>query len=222
MAGVGDPQTVMVMRAGSDTEMTSGLGGDTARLIMDTPGIARDASAPHRLARALRHRRSSAEEGSGATPTCRLRGVSSRKRLQVRTEREDRRGADVRARHERNHRRPRRRRGSSSRLTVGSKMKWGQNTWTGRRHLRGGRQRRGIGDLVRRQGAAAGVSAAATAISRSTRGSPRAEAFQAFKDALTSNPQLIGHRHPRAGVLRAAVAKCCSRSSARSASSSPG
>ena len=46
MADVGDPQTVMVMRAGSDTEMTSGLSGDTARLVMDTPGIARDASGP--------------------------------------------------------------------------------------------------------------------------------------------------------------------------------
>jgi putative ABC transport system permease protein len=42
MSDVGDPQTVMVMRAGSDTEMTSGLGGDTARIIMDTPGILRD------------------------------------------------------------------------------------------------------------------------------------------------------------------------------------
>ena len=42
MSDVGDPQTVIVMRAGSDTEMTSGLSGDTARLIMDTPGIQRD------------------------------------------------------------------------------------------------------------------------------------------------------------------------------------
>ena len=31
---------------GSDTEMTSGFGGETARLLMDTPGIARDASGP--------------------------------------------------------------------------------------------------------------------------------------------------------------------------------
>src|SRR3954447_18643700 len=46
MASVGDPQTVMVMRAGSDTEMTSGLSGDTARLIMDTPGIARNERGP--------------------------------------------------------------------------------------------------------------------------------------------------------------------------------
>jgi putative ABC transport system permease protein len=44
MTDVGDPQTVMVMRAGADTEMTSGLGGDTTRIIMDTPGILRDES----------------------------------------------------------------------------------------------------------------------------------------------------------------------------------
>src|SRR4026208_1271186 len=42
MSSVGDPRTIIVMRAGSDTEMTSGLSGDTARIIMDTPGIARD------------------------------------------------------------------------------------------------------------------------------------------------------------------------------------
>src|SRR3954470_144509 len=46
MAGVGDPQTVIVMRAGSDTEMTSGISGDSARLIMDTPGIARNEHGP--------------------------------------------------------------------------------------------------------------------------------------------------------------------------------
>ena len=44
MADVGDPQNVIVMRAGSDTEMTSGIGGDDARIIMDAPGILRDAS----------------------------------------------------------------------------------------------------------------------------------------------------------------------------------
>lgn len=46
MSGVGDPQTVIVMRAGADTEMTSGLSGDTARIIMDTPGILRDQTGP--------------------------------------------------------------------------------------------------------------------------------------------------------------------------------
>jgi putative ABC transport system permease protein len=46
MSGAGDPQTVIVMRAGSDTEMTSGIGGDDARLVSDAPGIERDASGP--------------------------------------------------------------------------------------------------------------------------------------------------------------------------------
>src|SRR3954470_19611136 len=46
MASVGDPQTVIVMRAGSDTEMTSGLSGEMTRLIMDTPGIVRTERGP--------------------------------------------------------------------------------------------------------------------------------------------------------------------------------
>src|SRR5918993_1085472 len=46
MSGVGDPQTVIVMRAGADTEMTSGFSGDTTRIIMDSPGIMRDQNGP--------------------------------------------------------------------------------------------------------------------------------------------------------------------------------
>ena len=46
MTEVGDRQTVIVMRAGSDTEMTSGMSNDTARIIMDAPGIMRDESGP--------------------------------------------------------------------------------------------------------------------------------------------------------------------------------
>jgi putative ABC transport system permease protein len=44
MKASGDPTTVLVLRAGSDTEMTSGLGGDSTRIIQDAPGIARDGS----------------------------------------------------------------------------------------------------------------------------------------------------------------------------------
>ena len=46
MAGVGDPQTVIVMRSGADTEMTSGLSGESARIVMDTPGLLRDQNGP--------------------------------------------------------------------------------------------------------------------------------------------------------------------------------
>ena len=47
MRGTGDPQTVMVLRAGSDTEMTSGLSGEAARLITEVPGIERGDDGVH-------------------------------------------------------------------------------------------------------------------------------------------------------------------------------
>jgi putative ABC transport system permease protein len=46
MKTVGDENTVMVMRAGADSEMTSGMSGDQVRIIQDKPGIARDAEGP--------------------------------------------------------------------------------------------------------------------------------------------------------------------------------
>jgi putative ABC transport system permease protein len=46
MVGAGDPRRVIVLRSGSDTEMTSGLGGDDANLIRDAPGIGRNADGP--------------------------------------------------------------------------------------------------------------------------------------------------------------------------------
>jgi len=42
MKASGDPDVVLILRAGSDTEMTSGLAGDAVRVIQDAPGIARD------------------------------------------------------------------------------------------------------------------------------------------------------------------------------------
>ena len=47
MRGTGDPQTVIVLRGGSDTEMTSGLSGETARLITEVPGIERGDDGVH-------------------------------------------------------------------------------------------------------------------------------------------------------------------------------
>jgi putative ABC transport system permease protein len=44
MQATGDEDTVMVMRSGADSEMTSGIGGEHARIIADKPGIMRDAS----------------------------------------------------------------------------------------------------------------------------------------------------------------------------------
>jgi putative ABC transport system permease protein len=47
MQGTGDPQTVIVLRSGSDTEMTSGLSGEEARLISEAPGIERGSDGMH-------------------------------------------------------------------------------------------------------------------------------------------------------------------------------
>jgi putative ABC transport system permease protein len=186
MAGVGDPQTVIVMRAGSDTEMTSGLSGDTARLIMDTPGIARNqrgAIASPELFVIVGH--PTRKDPSDANVP--LRGVSSGA-LEVRPEIkiiEGRmftegtneivvgRAASL----------------QFANLTVGSETKWGQNRW----------KVVGIFD--------ANGSAAESEIWCDARVLQPAyqrgnsyqsvyarletpDGFQAFKDALTSNPQL--------------------------------
>jgi putative ABC transport system permease protein len=47
MRGTGDPQTVIVLRSGSDTEMTSGLAGEEARIIAEAPGIQKGAEGPY-------------------------------------------------------------------------------------------------------------------------------------------------------------------------------
>ena len=39
MRGTGDPQTVIVLRSGSDTEMTSGFSGEQVKLISEAPGV---------------------------------------------------------------------------------------------------------------------------------------------------------------------------------------
>src|SRR5688500_9244082 len=41
MRGNGDPQTVIVLRSGSHTEMTSGFSGEQVKIISEAPGIAR-------------------------------------------------------------------------------------------------------------------------------------------------------------------------------------
>ncbi|HVL68655.1 MAG TPA: ABC transporter permease [Vicinamibacterales bacterium] len=46
MSERGDPLRVLVLRSGANTEMTSGLGGEEARIIVDAPGIARSDDGP--------------------------------------------------------------------------------------------------------------------------------------------------------------------------------
>jgi putative ABC transport system permease protein len=42
----GAPDVAIVLRSGADTEMTSGLGRDETRLVSDAPGVARDTNGP--------------------------------------------------------------------------------------------------------------------------------------------------------------------------------
>lgn len=46
MESTGSPATALVMRAGSDSEMTSGLGRDQTRVIADAPGVRRGSDGP--------------------------------------------------------------------------------------------------------------------------------------------------------------------------------
>jgi len=46
MTGKGDPLRVLILRSGADTEMTSGLGGEDVRTILDAPGLERSAEGP--------------------------------------------------------------------------------------------------------------------------------------------------------------------------------
>src|SRR5829696_3302574 len=186
MAGVGDPQTVIVMRAGSDTEMTSGLSGDTARLIMDTPGIARNERGPiasPELFVIVGH--PTRKDPSDANVP--LRGVSSAA-LAVRPEIKIIEGRMFTE-------------GSNeivvgkaasqqfASLTVGSETKWGQNRWK-------------VVGIFGANGSAAESEIwcdARVLQPAYQRGNSyqsvyvrlqSPDGFQAFKDALTSNPRL--------------------------------
>jgi putative ABC transport system permease protein len=46
MEGAGSPARALVMRSGADSEMTSGIGGDSATIIKQAPGLRRDGQTP--------------------------------------------------------------------------------------------------------------------------------------------------------------------------------
>ena len=126
MTETGDPQTVIVMRSGSDTEMTSGLDGDAAKVIVDAPGILRTKDGPAASAELfviVNHPRMN----TGTDANVPLRGVSPAF-LAVRPEVSIVEGRMFQA-------------GTNeiiagraaskqfANLTVGSSVTWGENTW---------------------------------------------------------------------------------------------
>jgi putative ABC transport system permease protein len=126
MADTGDPQTVIVMRSGSDTEMNSIIEGDATRIIGDAPGIVKGKTGPAASAELfviVNHPLTS----TGTDANVPLRGVSAAA-LDVRPEVKIIEGrmfeqgrneiivgrAAVR---------------QFANLDVGSSVRWGENTW---------------------------------------------------------------------------------------------
>jgi putative ABC transport system permease protein len=128
MRASGDPLTVMILRAGSDTEMTSGLAGEEVRVIQDTPGVARDGSGVPLISPELFVVVDHPLKRSGSPANVPLRGVSPEAfkvhdRLKIIEGRNIEFGKnEIIA-------------GSAAArqfvdLTVGRTLKWGENTWT--------------------------------------------------------------------------------------------
>lgn len=126
MTRAGDPQRVIVMRTGSDTEMTSGFSGEDARLIMDTPGILRGPGGPVASAELfviVNHPKAA----TGTDANVPLRGVSPAV-LQVRPEVRIVEGRMFEAgRNEIVVGRAASRQFAN--LSVGSSVRWGENSW---------------------------------------------------------------------------------------------
>jgi putative ABC transport system permease protein len=127
MKASGDPNLVLILRAGSDTEMTSGLGGESVRVIQDAPGIARDSSGGALTSPELFVVVDHPLKRSGSAANVPLRGVSPEaflvhNRLKIVEGRNLEFGKnEIIA-------------GSAAarqflNLNVGTTLKWGENTW---------------------------------------------------------------------------------------------
>jgi putative ABC transport system permease protein len=187
MKASGDPDTVLVLRAGSDTEMTSGLGGDATRIIQDAPGIARDAAGAPITSPELFVVVDHPLKRSGSPANVPLRGVTPtafevHKNLKIVEGRNLQFGRNEIIAGK-----------AATRqfvdLTVGRTLKWGENTWT----------LVGIfedGGAVSESELWCDVKVLQPAYRRGNSyqsvyarlASP--DAFTQLKDALTSNPQL--------------------------------
>jgi putative ABC transport system permease protein len=127
MTEAGDPRTAIIMRSASDTEMSSTLSGDEARIILDGPGIERDDEGPFassELFVIVNH----PMRRSGTDANVPLRGVSPAV-LKVRNEVKIVEGRMFElGRNEIIVGRAASRQFSG--LDVGTSVRWGENTWT--------------------------------------------------------------------------------------------
>ncbi len=182
----GSPDGAIVMRSGADSEMVSGLGRDETRVIADTPGIARTAQGPLASAE-LFVIIDLPKRSTGTDANVPLRGVEPaallvRDKLKIVEGRMFEWGKDEVIVG----------RGAAQEfagLKVGSKMKVGRYEWpvVGIFSANGGVSESEIWSDAKVLQAAFNRGDSFQSVSVRLN-SP--DAFQAFKDALTSNPQL--------------------------------
>lgn len=128
MKASGDPGLVLILRAGSDTEMTSGLAGDAVRVIQDAPGIARDSSGAPMTSPELFVVVDHPLKRSGSAANVPLRGVSP-EAFQVHNRLKIVEGRNLEfGKNEIIAGRAATRQFVN--LNVGTKLTWGENTWT--------------------------------------------------------------------------------------------
>jgi putative ABC transport system permease protein len=186
MRGTGDPQTVIVLRSGSDTEMTSGFSGEDARLITEGPGIERGTDGVH-ASRELFVIVGHPLRRSGTDANVPLRGVTEaafkvRPQMKIVEGRMFRSGTNEiivgRAASQ-----------QFSGLSTGSSVRWGENTWqvVGVFEADGSVAESEIwcDALVLQPAYRRGNSFQSVYVRLE---SP--DGFQTFKDALTSDPRL--------------------------------
>ncbi len=187
MKASGDPNLVLILRAGSDTEMTSGFGGDSVRLIQDAPGIARDESGTVLTSPELFVVVDHPLKRSGSAANVPLRGVSPEafkvhQKLKIVEGRNLQFGKNeiIAGRAAAN---------QFVNLNVGTALKWGESTWTlvGIFDDGGSVSESELWcDVKVLQPAYRRGNSYQSVYARLT--SP--DSFQQLKDSLTSNPQL--------------------------------
>src|SRR5919198_375083 len=187
MKASGDPNLALILRAGSDTEMTSGLAGDNVRVIQDAPGIAHDSSGTPMTSPELFVVVDHPLKRSGSPGNVPLRGVTPEAfKVHDRLKIVEGRNIDFGKKEIIAGRAAAR---QFVGLTVGTQLIWGENTWT----------LVGIfedGGSVSESELWCDVKVLQPAYRRGNSyqsvyarlASP--DSFQQLKDALTSNPQL--------------------------------
>jgi putative ABC transport system permease protein len=187
MKASSDPNLVLILRSGSDTEMTSGLAGEAVRVIQDAPGIARDASGAPLTSPELFVVVDHPLKRGGSAANVPLRGVSP-EAFQVHNRLKIVEGRNIEF-------------GKNEiiagraaaqqfvNLNVGTTLKWGENTWT----LVGIFEEGGAVseselwcDVKVLQPAYRRGNSYQSVYARVSSG----DSFQQLKDALTSNPQI--------------------------------